>query len=356
VVFSFDGDAAGRRAARKALDAALPLATDTRSVKFLFLPPEHDPDSYIREHGADAFANVVKQAVPLSKFLVDAASADCDLSSAEGRARLSSQARPLWGALPEGALKRQLLSELAQQIGIGTSDLQQLWQRDDRGPRRPREERSQPTGHAAPPPADAGVTHQPSSSSAPAPQAQPGGWSAAPAESYGRSSWGGGSGGRGGWRKGPPPPPRMLGRQTASKSRTDRAVGLLLANAAAWDSLSADDHAMLAHLPPPHGPVFAWLEAQLHEHGPQPWAALREGLRGEPFEAYACAEVEQATIAADSASELEELAGVMDLLRRDELMRQSQALSLHAATDPEARERLREINERIKALKPGSQV
>lgn len=352
VVFSFDGDAAGRRAARKALDAALPLATDTRSVKFLFLPPEHDPDSYIREHGADAFANVVKQAVPLSKFLVDAASADCDLSSAEGRARLSSQARPLWGELPEGALKRQLLGELAQQIGIGTSDLQQLWQRDDRGPRRPREERSQPTGHAAPPPADAGVTHHPSSSSAPAPQAQPGGWSA-PAESYGRSSWGGG---RGGWRKGPPPPPRMLGRQTASKSRTDRAVGLLLANAAAWDSLSADDHAMLAHLPPPHGPVFAWLEAQLHEHGPQPWAALREGLRGEPFEAYACAEVEQATIAADSASELEELAGVMDLLRRDELMRQSQALSLHAATDPEARERLREINERIKALKPGSQV
>lgn len=359
VVFSFDGDAAGRRAARKALDAALPLATDTRSVKFLFLPPEHDPDSYIREHGADAFANVVKQAVPLSKFLVDASSTDCDLTSAEGRARLSSQARPLWNALPEGALKRQLLGELAQQIGIGTPDLQQLWQRDDRGPRRPREERSQPTGHAAPPPADGGVTHHPSASSAPAPQAQSGGWSA-PAESYGRSSWGGGSGSgsgsRGGWRKGPPPPPRMLGRQTASKSRTDRAVGLLLANAAAWDGLSADDHTMLAHLPPPHGPVFAWLEAQLHEHGPQPWAALREGLRGEPFEAYACAEVEQATIAADSASELEELAGVMDLLRRDELMRQSQALSLHAATDPDARERLREINERIKALKPGSQV
>ena len=148
----------------------------------------------------------------------------------------------------------------------------------------------------------------------------------------------------------------MLGRQTASKSRTDRAVGLLLANAAAWDSLSADDHAMLAHLPAPHGPVFAWLEAQLHEHGPQPWAALREGLRGEAFEAYVCAEVEQATIAADSASELEELAGVMDLLRRDELMRQSQALSLQATTDPEARERLREINERIKALKPGSTV
>jgi len=54
VVFGFDGDAAGRRAARKALDAALPFASDTRSVKFLFLPPEHDPDSFIRQHGAQA--------------------------------------------------------------------------------------------------------------------------------------------------------------------------------------------------------------------------------------------------------------------------------------------------------------
>mgnify|MGYP006196812095 CR=1 FL=1 len=56
-------------------------------------------------------------------------------------------------------------------------------------------------------------------------------------------------------------------------------MGLLLANAQAWDRLSADDHSLLAHLPAPHGAVFAWLEAQLHEHGPQPWAALREALR-----------------------------------------------------------------------------
>jgi DNA primase len=354
VVFSFDGDAAGRRAARKALDAALPLATDTRSAKFLFLPPEHDPDSYIREHGADAFAAFVKQAVPLSRFLVNAASADCDLSSAEGRARLSSQARPLWGALPEGALKRQLLAELAQQIGIGTPDLQQLWQRDDRGPRRPREERAPAQDSSRSTPAET-PTQYPTATSAPAPQHSSGAWSAPPDSGSPRSSWSGG-GGRGSWRKNPPPPPRMLGRQMASKSRVDRAVGLLLANAAAWDQLSADDHAMLAHMPAPHGPVFAWLEAQLHEHGVQSWAALREALRGESFEGYVCAEVEQATVAADSLSELGELAGVMDLLRRDELMRLSQALSQQATTDPEARERLREINERIKALKPGHPV
>ena len=73
VVFSFDGDAAGRRAARKALDGAIPYATDTRSVKFLFLPAEHDPDSFIREYGPDAFSRHVGDALPLSRFLIEAA-------------------------------------------------------------------------------------------------------------------------------------------------------------------------------------------------------------------------------------------------------------------------------------------
>jgi len=104
VVFSFDGDAAGRRAAHKALEAALPYANDTRSVKFLFLPAEHDPDSFIREHGSDAFARHVANALPLSQFLLEAASAECDLGQAQGRAKLSSQARPLWNLLPDGAI------------------------------------------------------------------------------------------------------------------------------------------------------------------------------------------------------------------------------------------------------------
>ena len=78
VVFSFDGDAAGRRAARKALEAALPWASDTRSVRFLFLPPEHDPDSYVRAHGSEAFEQCIRQAVPLSRFLQDVAATDCD--------------------------------------------------------------------------------------------------------------------------------------------------------------------------------------------------------------------------------------------------------------------------------------
>ncbi len=127
VVFSFDGDAAGRRAARKALDGALPYATDTRSVKFLFLPAEHDPDSFVRAHGTDAFARHVQGAMPLSRFLVEVVGEGCDLGLAEGRARMAANARPLWTALPDGALKRQLLGELAELAQLAASDLSELW-------------------------------------------------------------------------------------------------------------------------------------------------------------------------------------------------------------------------------------
>ena len=127
VVFSFDGDSAGRRAARKALDGALAYASDVRSIKFLFLPQEHDPDSFIRAHGSEAFAQAVATATPLSRFLVEAASEGCELHSAEGRAHLSSNAKPLWSALPEGALKLQLLGEIADLVQLNSRELSQLW-------------------------------------------------------------------------------------------------------------------------------------------------------------------------------------------------------------------------------------
>ncbi|MGS5086375.1 DNA primase [Hydrogenophaga sp. A37] len=354
VVFSFDGDGAGRRAARKALDAALPLATDTRSVKFLFLPAEHDPDSYIRANGEEAFAQCVKDAVPLSRFLVDAASADCDLTSAEGRARMASQARPLWNALPDGALKRQLITELANGIGIGSSDLLQLWQQSGGGARAQR-----PANREQPPSQEPG--YDGGSHAQGYGDSQGGGYTPSYNPSSGGSYGGGNSGytkgsygnkGYSKWRKGPPPPPRMLGSRRSGGSRADRAVGLLLANAQAWDSLSADDHAMLAHLPAPHGPVFAWLEAQLHEHGPQPWAAMREALRGSEHEAFVCAEVEQATMGADSALELAELADVMDRLRGDALEALAGLLAARVQQgDASAYEDYKRVNERIKALK-----
>ena len=126
VVFSFDGDAAGRRAAGRALEASLPHASDTRTVRFLFLPPEHDPDSFVRELGAEAFERAVAESVPLSRQLIEAAKADVDTATAEGRARFVVQAKPLWSALPDGMLKRQLLGQIASVASLPVEERRRL--------------------------------------------------------------------------------------------------------------------------------------------------------------------------------------------------------------------------------------
>ncbi|WP_085316381.1 DNA primase [Derxia lacustris] len=120
VVFSFDGDKAGRKAAWRALEASLPHAGDDKLLSFLFLPPEHDPDSFVRERGAAAFEAEVASAMPLSAFLLHELAADCDLRTAEGRSRLMSSAKPLIGQVAGAALRTQLGNELARLAQIDT--------------------------------------------------------------------------------------------------------------------------------------------------------------------------------------------------------------------------------------------
>lgn len=142
VVFAFDGDAAGRRAAWRALEACLPLAADTKRIDFLFLPAEHDPDSFVREHGAHGFAEALAGALPLSELLLRELSGRVDLETPEGRARLQADARPLLLAMPEAALRLQLVQAVAAKAGIRAEDLQQYlragaaqaggpWRRDE---------------------------------------------------------------------------------------------------------------------------------------------------------------------------------------------------------------------------------
>jgi DNA primase len=126
VIFSFDGDTAGRRAARRALEACLPHATDNRSLKFLFLPAEHDPDSYIREFGKDAFEKMVHDATPLSQFLIATVTSDIELGTAEGRARAQFDAKPLLQAMPPSALRLQLVRQLAQLTESTVPELEAL--------------------------------------------------------------------------------------------------------------------------------------------------------------------------------------------------------------------------------------
>ncbi len=127
LVFGFDGDAAGRRAARRALEASLPHMTDNRTVAFLFLPTEHDPDSFIREYGADAFAQRVKDAMPLSQFLLNEASQGNNLDSAEGRARTQFEAKPMLQAMPPSALRLQLVHSLAQMTETASAEIESLF-------------------------------------------------------------------------------------------------------------------------------------------------------------------------------------------------------------------------------------
>ncbi|THU02780.1 DNA primase [Lampropedia puyangensis] len=127
IIFSFDGDNAGRKAAAKALEVALAFATDTRSIRFLFLPKEHDPDSFIRDRGEQAFAEQIELALPLSQYLLQVASQDCNLATPEGRARMAHQSRPLWALLPTGALKLQMRDEIARVAQMAREDLQMLW-------------------------------------------------------------------------------------------------------------------------------------------------------------------------------------------------------------------------------------
>jgi DNA primase len=132
VVFSFDGDSAGRRAARRALEAALPHAADNRTIRFLFLPKEHDPDSFIRESGTDAFGEEVDRAMPLSQFLLNEVLNDKELSQPEGRAKALFDAKPLLQALPANALRVQILHMLADRLDTPFTEIAALCDIDSR--------------------------------------------------------------------------------------------------------------------------------------------------------------------------------------------------------------------------------
>ena len=123
VVFMFDGDVAGRRAAAKALEVALPFAQERLLMRFAFLPPEHDPDSFVRAMGADALRAHVNAASPLSSFLASRATEGQDLSSAEGRAAATVEARRLIALMPPSDLRNQIAQSLAEQLGADAGSL-----------------------------------------------------------------------------------------------------------------------------------------------------------------------------------------------------------------------------------------
>ena len=127
VVFCFDGDAAGRKAAWRALEAALEPLDDAKQIGFLFLPEGHDPDSFVRHEGAENFRGKAAQATPLTEFLLDALSRDNDMSTAEGRARFAHDAQPLVLRVGAAMLRMQLVKAVAQRCKLSEFDLMQAW-------------------------------------------------------------------------------------------------------------------------------------------------------------------------------------------------------------------------------------
>jgi DNA primase len=117
VVFCFDGDRAGRAAAWKALESALPRLRDGRQAYFLFLPEGEDPDTLVRKEGKDGFEKRLREATPLSEYFFGELSHDVDTASLDGRARLAERARPLIARLPDGAFRDLMAQELEKRSG-----------------------------------------------------------------------------------------------------------------------------------------------------------------------------------------------------------------------------------------------
>jgi DNA primase len=256
VVFSFDGDAAGRRAAARALEAALPHATDLRAVRFLFLPPEHDPDSFVREQGAAAFEDEVAKAVPLSRQIIDQAAQEQDLQTAEGRARLVARARPLWEAMPDGVLREQVLAEVADAARLPRDDLARRWGRP--------------------------VVRRAAASPASAASGTPRSAGAAP--------------------------------RRAARLPQDQVARHLLQRCEWWDALSTPDHELLVTLPGWHAELFRWVDRWVHEQGPESWPVLRAALAAEPWGVQAAALVDGAELPVEPS--LEELQAAVVQVRR----------------------------------------
>ena len=118
VVFCFDGDRAGRAAAWRALENSLSQIREGRQIRFLFLPDGHDPDSLVGAEGKERFEARIEQALTLSEYFIKHLSAQVDITTVDGRARLGSLAKPLLERIPPGLFRELLADEVGKVVGL----------------------------------------------------------------------------------------------------------------------------------------------------------------------------------------------------------------------------------------------
>jgi DNA primase len=235
---------------------------------------------------------------------VEACAQGCELGTAEGRSKMVSNAGPLWKQLPEGALKRQLLGELAERSQLGEHELLEVW------------------GIAAPP----------------RPRAKPSRGGDAP---FRQRSYGSG---------------HRLTVKPKAVALAELVARAALRHSDAWSWLSNADHHLLCELQPPHGDLFSWLDTRFHEHGGEPWAVLELGIEGQPF-----AELARRLISLDDmqphgrALEVQEIAEgevrrAMNGIQLDALTEEMAQVAALPPSDPGKLQRLYDISRRQQAL------
>jgi len=311
VVFCFDGDRAGRQAAWRALENALPLARDGRELRFLFLPEGEDPDTLVGKEGQEAFETRLGDALPLSEYLVQQLMQQTDLSHADGRAKLAALAKPLFGRMPEGVLKELIVDQLAAEIRMPANKLRQLLQAG-----------ATQEGRRGP-----GGVHETEFESS----ARSGSVGSARARQGGAASGGGSAsaGAHGSAR-------RATGRMRAGRGNMlSQAIGLVLHYPPAAKSL---DSAVLANLDQPGIPVLRQLIEQAQEAHSPSTATLLERWRDRPEFGRLAELAAETPMVADAQAAARELNMAVQKLaaslgpgrRTDELLRKAEEMGLNS--------------------------
>jgi len=242
-----------------------------------------------------------------------------DLAQAEGRAHMASKARTLWGALPDGALKQQLLGDIAARVQLPARDLADIWARQS-----PRQAAAGKHGSSA-----AASRATPTTPRRPA-RMYAGAYAAAP------RAWPGG----------------LAPAGNAGAARLDQAARLLIVHMALMEELGSEDWDALAHEAGAHGALFRWLEAQFQEAGARPFALLREQLRRTAHEPLVARLMDGplGQVEGDLPELRRELRDLLNRLLRERIAAQAAAIAARASSDPGAAEQLRQLYARRLAL------
>ncbi|MGI9225372.1 MAG: DNA primase [Woeseiaceae bacterium] len=148
--FCFDGDRAGKQAAWRALETALPDIREGRQVRFVFLPEGHDPDSFVNEHGPGAFIEALNNGVALSDYLISELALQVDEATVDGRARLAELAKPLIAKIPPGVYRELLIESLADRVGLPAGKLERMLGQPNRDQRKRTQGARTPLGRSLP--------------------------------------------------------------------------------------------------------------------------------------------------------------------------------------------------------------